>query len=79
MFLNFVMIVFIARAIISWFPIGFDSPMRPVVDGLYRVTDPVLAPIRRVLPPMGGFDLSIFIVIIGIRVILVPIAQSIGS
>lgn len=67
-------IVFIARAIVSWFPIGVDSPVRPVVDGLYRITEPVLAPIRRVLPPLGGLDLSVFVVILGIRFILVPIA-----
>ena len=75
--LNLVVIVFIARAIISWFPIGFDSPFRPVVDFLYRVTEPVLAPIRRVLPPLGGLDLSIFVVIIVIRVFLVPAANQI--
>lgn len=73
--LNLVMLVFIARAIISWFPIGFDSPVRPLVDGLYRLTEPVLAPIRQVLPPMGGFDLSIIIVILVIRIVLVPLAQ----
>ncbi len=72
--LNLVMIVFIARAIISWFPIGFDSPFRPVVDALYRITEPVLSPIRRVLPAMGGLDLSVLIVIIAIQFILIPIA-----
>ncbi|MCP3988611.1 MAG: YggT family protein [Actinomycetia bacterium] len=74
--LYLVMIVFIVRAIISWFPIGFDSPFRPVVDTLYRITDPVLAPIRRVLPPMGGLDLSVLIVIIVIRFVLIPIASN---
>lgn len=75
--LNLAMIVFIARAIISWFPVRLDSPFRPVVDTLYRITEPVLAPIRRVLPPLGGIDLSVLIVILGIRIVLVPIAQAI--
>ena len=75
--LNLVMLVFIARAIVSWFPIGLDSPFRPIVDFLYKVTEPVLAPIRRVLPSMGGLDLSVLIVILAIRVVLVPAANSI--
>ena len=75
--LNLVTIVFIARALVSWFPIGFDSPFRPVVDGLYRITEPVLAPIRRVLPSMGGLDFSVLIVIFGIRLLLVPLAAGI--
>ena len=75
--LNLVTIVFVARALVSWLPIGFDSPFRPVVDVLYRVTEPVLAPIRRVLPPMGGLDLSVLVVIFGIRFLLVPAAASI--
>jgi YggT family protein len=75
--LNLVTIIFLARALVSWLPIGPDSPFRPVVDGLYRITEPVLAPIRRVLPPMGGLDLSVLIVILGIRFLLVPAAAAI--
>jgi len=73
--LNLATLVFVARAILSWFPIGFDSPVRPVADALNRITDPVLAPIRRVLPPLGGIDLSILVVIFGIRLILIPLVS----
>ena len=75
--LNIVVILFIARALASWLPIGFDSPLRPIVDGLYRITEPVLAPIRRVLPPLGGFDLSVLIVIIVIQFVLIPLVRGI--
>ena len=75
--LNLVTIVFIARALVSWIPVAHDSSFRPVVDALYRVTEPVLAPIRRVLPPMGGLDLSVLIVILVIQFLLTPIAASI--
>ena len=61
--------LFIARAIISWIPIGPDSALRPVADVVYKLTEPVLAPIRRALPPMGGFDLSIIVVIVGINIL----------
>ncbi len=74
--LNLASFVFIARALSSWFRVGPDSPFRPVIDVIHRITEPVLAPIRGVLPSMGGLDLSIIIVILGIRLVLVPIAAS---
>lgn len=43
--------------------------MASVAHFLYRLTEPVLAPIRRVLPPMGGLDLSPLVVIIGIQIL----------
>ena len=47
--------VILARVLMSWFSL---SPSHPVVRAIYAVTEPVLGPVRRVLPPMGGFDLS---------------------
>lgn len=75
--LNIVVIVFIARALASWIRVGDDSPVRPAIDGLFRITEPVLAPIRRVLPPLGGLDLSVLIVIVVIRFFLIPLVQSV--
>ena len=58
--LNFVLSAYIwiiiARAVISW--VNAD-PYNPVVRFLHQVTDPLLNRIRRFLPVMGGFDLSI--------------------
>ena len=42
-------------------------------DFLYRATDPVLRPIRRVLPNLGGIDFSPWIVCLVIQLILIPI------
>lgn len=72
--LNLASLVFIARAILSWFRLGEDSPVYPVWQVIYRFTEPVLAPIRGVVPAVGGIDISVFIVILGINFILVPIA-----
>ncbi len=58
--------IIIARAIISWVN---PSPFHPVVRFLYRVTEPVLAPIRRIIPPIYGIDISPVIVIFIIFVI----------
>ncbi len=69
MLLNLVVLLLVARAILSWVRLGPDSRFRPVVDVVYRMTEPILAPIRRVLPAMGGFDLSPLLVIIAIRLV----------
>ena len=64
----YVLIVF-ARIISTFFPISSGSPFLPVVDFLYKATEPVFAPIRRVLPTMGPFDFTPVVVIIGVNVI----------
>lgn len=70
--------VIIAAALISWVS---PDPRNPIVLFLHRVTEPVLAPVRRMLPPWktGGLDLSPVIVLLAIqfihRVILPLIAR----
>jgi YggT family protein len=41
-------------------------------DFLYRVTDPVLRPVRNILPTFGGIDLSPWVVIILIQIVILP-------
>jgi len=59
-----------ARAILSWFPISSESVMATVQRGLATVTEPVLAPVRRALPPIragaAAIDLSALLVIFGL-------------
>lgn len=59
-----------ARIILSWFPVDPDGPIATVAGFLYVVTDPVLRPLRRMIPPirMGGMglDLSPTIVLFGL-------------
>lgn len=64
----FVLAIF-ARAILSWFPIGRGSPVAAVSDVLSAMTEPVLGPVRRVLPPLGGFDLSPIVVIVVLNIV----------
>jgi YggT family protein len=58
--------VIIAAALISWVS---PDPRNPIVLFLRQVTEPVLAPVRRLLPPWktGGLDLSPLIVLIAIQ------------
>ncbi|MFZ3173095.1 MAG: YggT family protein [Carboxydocellales bacterium] len=47
--------ILIARIILSW--IGHD-PYHPLIRFVYQVTDPVLQPLSRVIPPIGMIDIS---------------------
>lgn len=57
----------IVRAILSWFPVS--RSLAPVSAVLNDVTDPVLVPIQRRLPALGGFDFSPVIAILLISVL----------
>jgi YggT family protein len=60
--LNIYMWIIVARAIISWVS---PSPYNPIVQFLYRATEPVLRYARRIIPPIGGtLDLSPIIVLL---------------
>ena len=67
------LIIMFARIILSWFPINPGSGMATVYGFLYSITEPVLAPIRRVIPPIGaggmGLDLSPIVVFIAITIL----------
>jgi len=67
--LNLYLIVVFGRVVLSWFPISPGSAMAGVYGFLYQITEPVLGPIRRILPPLGGFDLSPLVLIILIQVV----------
>jgi YggT family protein len=73
LFLQIYLFALFARIILSWFPISPGSALAPVFSFLYTVTEPVLGPIRRLMPPMSmggmGFDLSPLIVIIVFQVL----------
>ncbi len=54
----------IASVILSWVGQGLRHPFVPL---LYQLTEPVLRPIRRVIPPIAGIDLSALFALIAIR------------
>jgi YggT family protein len=65
--LNIYIWILIARAIISWVS---PDPHNPIVRFLYRVTEPALRPIRKLLPLQGiGLDLSPMILLLIIYVL----------
>ena len=75
-------IVFI-HLILSWL-ISFEvlNLRQPLVAqiwfGLNRVLEPVYGPIRRMLPNMGGIDLTPLVVLLGIEIIRIVLINNIG-
>ena len=59
-------LILFVSVILSWTGLAYDHPIMKVSRAL---TEPLLAPIRRVLPTMGGFDLSPMVLIILINVL----------
>lgn len=58
--------VVLASVILSWLPI---DPENPIARFVRASTEPVLEPIRKVLPPVGGFDLSPMLLLIGLQIV----------
>ncbi|MEE8128748.1 MAG: YggT family protein [Vicinamibacterales bacterium] len=57
-------LVVLGSVIISWVQL---PPTHPVATFLGTMTEPLLAPIRRVLPPMGGLDFSPLVLLFGLQ------------
>ena len=52
--------------ILSWINPGLHNP---VTELLYKITEPILAPCQRLIPPMGGLDLSPMAALLGLQVL----------
>lgn len=64
--LQLLTLLIIVRAVLSWIPsVDYGHPLIGII---MRVTDPVLLPVRRVLPPLGGLDLSPLIAILLLQI-----------
>lgn len=59
-------VLIIARVLLSWFqPQGTN----PIVQWIYRLTEPIMAPVRNLLPQMGGIDFSPILVLFGLQLL----------
>jgi len=60
---GFFQILLFARIIFSWIRVSpYDPIWGPLQKFVYEMTEPFLAPVRRMMPPTGMFDFSILIV-----------------
>ena len=60
-----ILLLFIS-AILSWFN---PDPRHPVIRVIQAIVDPILRPIRAIIPPLGGFDLSPLIAFLVLRLL----------
>ena len=64
------LVVLFARVVLSWIRL----PYNPIVQAIFRITEPVLSPIRRRLPVTWGIDFSpmiVFMLLLAIRIVVV--------
>ncbi len=59
--------VLLIRILITWIP-NLD-PHHPIVQLLFQVTDPVLEPARKLIPPIGMIDISPIVVFIALGIL----------
>ncbi len=60
-------VLIIARVVVSWIA---NQSRHPLIPLIYQLTEPVLKPINRLIPPIGGIDLSPLFVLIALRFLL---------
>jgi YggT family protein len=58
--------IVLARVLMSWINI---DPYSPLARAIYNLTEPVLAPVRNILPPAAGLDFSPIVVILLLQVV----------
>ena len=66
------LLILFVRVIFSWVVAFTRLPdaLSPVYRVVFDLTEPLLAPLRRMIPPMGGLDLSVFILFIIAQLVL---------
>lgn len=75
LFVRVFSLILLARVILSY----FMTPGNAFYDGLVNVTEPVLAPVRKLLPAMGGLDLAplvTFFLLQGVQILLHSVVGS---
>ena len=74
--LLYMWVIMFPYAILSWFRIQPGTTLARVQLFLYRATEPVLRPVRRVIRPMAGLDFSFLVVILVAQIVLIPVLRS---
>ena len=71
--LNLYLLVIFARILFSWIRVEPGTPVASIYSVVFNLTEPVLGPLRQVIPPvrlgMAALDLSPLILLVGIRII----------
>ena len=69
-FVTVYLVILGARAVLSWFPPTSSSGGLATINRLLLdLTEPLLAPLRRIIPPVGMFDLSFMVAFFGLLIL----------
>lgn len=84
MILQIAQFLILAQVIMSWLVnfqvLNIRQPLvRQIWDGLNRLLEPLYAPVRRILPPMGGLDLAPLVVLIAIYALQIVLRNNIAA
>ena len=66
MLLDLYSLVLLASVVLSWVKVSDDNAFVKIIR---QLTEPVLDPVRKIVPPVGGFDLSPVIVIVALNLL----------
>lgn len=80
--LNLYFFCLILHVILSWLTMfniinGYQPFVRSVMQFLYAIIEPAARPIRRFIPPIGGIDLSVLILILAVQFVEIFISTTI--
>jgi YggT family protein len=70
---QFLAFAIFARALLSWFPIDKEGP---IPRALNSITDPILDPLRKVIPPIGMIDITPMVAMIGLFILASMLLQA---
>jgi YggT family protein len=68
--------IMLPMALLSWFRVQPGTTLARVQLFLYRATEPVLRPVRRVIRPIGGIDISFIVVFLVLQYVVVRVLFS---
>ena len=75
LFGTLLVVAIIARALLSWFNL---DPRSPLIQALNSITDPIMEPIRRIMPRIGMIDLSPLVAILLLQFVSGALQQFFG-
>jgi len=75
LFSTLLVVAIIARALLSWFNM---DPRSPLIQALNQITEPILEPIRRIMPRLGMIDLSPLVAILLLQFVSAGLQQFFG-
>lgn len=74
-FLTVLIFCVIGRSLLTWFPVSRDNPAVRILD---QITEPLLAPVRNIMPRNGTIDFSGMIVII-VLYVMIEVVRSVST